>query len=55
MSVPVGEKWTDAAQGSFVLVPGDMTHDFENRGSVRAGVLNFSVPGPFEPDMLAIA
>lgn len=55
MSVLVGEEWVEAAKGSFVLVPGGVTHDFENRGSVRAGVLNFSVPGPFEPEMPAIA
>jgi len=30
-------------------------HDFENRGEVRAGVLNFSVPGGFEPHMPDIA
>ena len=44
MSVLVGEESVEAAKGSFVLVPGGVTHDFENRGSVRAGVLNFSVP-----------
>lgn len=55
MSVQVGETWTHAAKGSFVLVPGGVTHDFENRGDVRAGVLNFSVPGEFEKDMPAIA
>jgi mannose-6-phosphate isomerase-like protein (cupin superfamily) len=55
MSVLVGEEWIDAARGSFILVPGGVTHDFENRGGVRAGVLNFSVPGPFEPEMPAIA
>ncbi len=55
MSVLVGEEWFEAAKGAFVLVPGGITHDFENRGSVRAGVLNFSVPGPFEPDMPGIA
>ncbi len=55
MSVLVGEQWHDAARGAFVLVPGGVTHDFENRGSVRAGVLNVSVPGPFEPEMPAIA
>ena len=44
MSVLVGDRWTHAARGSFVLVPGGTTHDFENRGSVRATVLNFSVP-----------
>ena len=55
MSVLVGEEWFEAPRGSFVLVPGGVTHDFENRGNVRAGVLNFSVPGPFEPDMPSIA
>jgi hypothetical protein len=36
-------------------VPGGTTHDFENRGAARAGVLNFSAPGTFEEDMPAIA
>jgi mannose-6-phosphate isomerase-like protein (cupin superfamily) len=55
MSIYVGAEWIDAPKGSFVLIPGGMMHDFENRGSVRAGVLNFSTPGPFEPSMPAIA
>lgn len=55
MSVLVGEAWIDAERGSFVLVPGGITHDFENRGAVRAGVLNLSVPGAFEPHMPGIA
>ena len=54
MSFLVGEQWTDAPKGSFVLVPGGTTHDFENRGEVRAGALNISVPGPFEPHMPGI-
>ncbi|MEJ8858966.1 cupin domain-containing protein [Variovorax robiniae] len=55
MSLRVGEEWFDCPKGAFVLVPGGTTHDFENRGSVRAGVLNFSAPGPFEPMMPGIA
>ncbi len=55
MSVLVGDRWLDAPRGSFVLVPGGMTHDFENRGSTRASVLNFSVPGDFEKNMPEIA
>lgn len=55
MSIFVDSKWIDAPKGSFVLIPGGVKHDFENRGSVRAGVLNFSAPGPFEPAMPAIA
>jgi mannose-6-phosphate isomerase-like protein (cupin superfamily) len=55
LSVLVGERWVDASQGSFVLVPGGTVHDFQNRSGSRAGVLNVSVPGAFEEDMPAIA
>jgi mannose-6-phosphate isomerase-like protein (cupin superfamily) len=54
MSLLVGEEWIDAPAGSFVLVPGGVLHDFENRSDRRAGVLNF-FPGVFEPQMAAIA
>jgi mannose-6-phosphate isomerase-like protein (cupin superfamily) len=53
MSILVGDKWVDASVGSFVLIPGGVTHDFENRSTSKAGLLNFS-PGPFEPEMPAI-
>ncbi len=55
MSFLVGDTWVDAPRGSFVLAPAGLTHDFENRTSERAGVLNFSAPGGFEPHMPAIA
>ena len=51
MSLLAGDEWTDAPAGSFVLIPGGIQHDFENRGEVRAGVLNFYAPGTFEPHM----
>jgi mannose-6-phosphate isomerase-like protein (cupin superfamily) len=51
MSVFVNDRWIDASKGSFVLAPGGMTHDFENRSAARAGILNFSCPGDFEQDM----
>jgi mannose-6-phosphate isomerase-like protein (cupin superfamily) len=51
MSFLLGDEWIDAPKGSFVLAPGGMPHDFENRGPVRAGVLNFSAPGTFEQNM----
>jgi mannose-6-phosphate isomerase-like protein (cupin superfamily) len=54
MAVLVGNRWIDAPTGSFVLVPGGVTHDFENRSSAPAGVLNVSYPGPFEPHMPGI-
>ncbi len=55
MSFRLGERWLEAPKGSFELVPGGTTHDFENRGDARAGVLNFSVPAGFEENMPAIA
>ena len=51
MSILVDTDWVDAEAGAFVLVPGGVRHDFENRGEVRAGILNFSAPGNFEPAM----
>jgi quercetin dioxygenase-like cupin family protein len=51
MSVRVGERWIDAPKGAFVLVPGGVIHDFENRSDARAGMLNFSHPGDFEQRM----
>jgi mannose-6-phosphate isomerase-like protein (cupin superfamily) len=55
MSVMIGTDWTDATAGSFVLVPGNVTHDFENRTSEPAGMLNVSAPGDFEQNMPGIA
>jgi quercetin dioxygenase-like cupin family protein len=55
MSFLVDGEWIDAPAGSFVLVPGGVTHDFQNRGDARAGALNVSTPGGFEDDMPAIA
>jgi len=54
MSFLVGDRWLDAPRGSFVLVPGGVTHDFQNRSDDRAGALNFS-SGVFEPEMKGIA
>jgi mannose-6-phosphate isomerase-like protein (cupin superfamily) len=55
MSIFVDPDWIEAPAGSFVLVPGTATHDFENRSAERAGMLNVSVPGDFEEAMPGIA
>ncbi len=55
MSILLGDKWVDAPRGSFVIAPGGMTHDFENRTDARAGMLNVSAPGGFEEEMPGIA
>ncbi len=55
MTFLVRDEWVDARSGSFVLVPGGVTHGFENRGDTRAGALNISAPGTFEGHMPTIA
>lgn len=55
MSFFLGGKWIDAPKGTLVIAPGGTPHDFENRTAERAGALNVSVPGGFEPHMVGIA
>lgn len=55
MSFFVGGAWIDAPKGALVIAPGGTAHDFENRTAERAGALNLSVPGDFEPHMAGIA
>jgi mannose-6-phosphate isomerase-like protein (cupin superfamily) len=55
MSFLVGGAWIDAPKGTLVIAPGGTAHDFENRTAKRAGALNLSVPGDFEPAMKGIA
>lgn len=55
LSFLVGLEWVEAPAGSFILVPGGVTHTFENRGDTRAGALNVVAPGNFEERMPAIA
>ena len=55
VSVLVDTEWIDATTGSFVVVPGGVTHTFENRGAERAGFLSVVAPGGFEDEMPGIA
>jgi mannose-6-phosphate isomerase-like protein (cupin superfamily) len=55
MSFFVDGKWIDAPKGSLVIATGGTPHDFENRTAERAGMLNVSVPGEFEPEMEGIS
>lgn len=43
-----GERWVEAPKGTFLRVPAGVTHDFENRGAVRAVAFNVLIPGGFE-------
>jgi quercetin dioxygenase-like cupin family protein len=51
----LADRWVVAAKGAFVLAPGGVIHDFENRGDSPAGFLNISAPGNFEDNMPGIA
>jgi quercetin dioxygenase-like cupin family protein len=51
----VADRWVAASTGAFVLAPGGVVHDFENRTDERAGFLNISVPGNFEENMPGIS
>jgi mannose-6-phosphate isomerase-like protein (cupin superfamily) len=51
MTFLVEGKWVEAPRGSFVLVPGGMTHDFKNTSDAKATILNIGVPGGFEKGM----
>jgi mannose-6-phosphate isomerase-like protein (cupin superfamily) len=54
MSVRVGDQWIDAPRGTFIRIPADVIHDFENRSSQVAALFNVYLPGGFEPMMPGI-
>lgn len=54
MSFLAGDRWLDAAAGSFLRIPAGVTHDFQNRSTSLAGALNLFMPGGFEVMMPAI-
>jgi len=50
----VGRCWTAAGRGTFVRIPAGVTHDFRNRHSAVARLLNIFIPGGFERQMPSI-
>lgn len=55
LSVRVNDDWSRVTKGSYVIIPGGTPHNFENRGSDRAGFITFNSPGGFEARMTGIA
>lgn len=55
LDVRVNDFWSEAAQGTYVIIPGGTPHAFENRGLVRTGFISFNSPGGFEARMADIA
>lgn len=54
LAVRAGDAWLDVGPGTFLRIPAGVIHDFENRSTAAAGLLNFFIPGGFERDMPAI-
>jgi quercetin dioxygenase-like cupin family protein len=42
---------TDAPRGSYALIPGGVTHDFENHGAEECGFISINAPAGFEQKM----
>lgn len=55
MNVFLDGDWIAAPRGTFILIPGRTTHDFENRSAARAGILSFNNRSGFEKEMPAIS
>ncbi len=55
LRVLTNETWSDAPQGTYIIIPGGTPHDFQNHGPVPAGFISFNIPGGFEPRMAGIA
>src|ERR1700722_16429736 len=56
MSVFVDKKWIDLPRGGVVVIPGGVTHTFENRSlKKRAGFLSFNNQSGFEDRMAGIS
>ena len=53
-SLLIDDDWIDVEKGSFVRIPSNTLHDFENRTDKRMGFLNFFIPGGFEGKMPSI-
>jgi len=54
LSVFVDGAWSHAERGSYIFIPGDTPHDFENRGQSPAGFISINVPGGFETHLPGI-
>jgi len=51
LSLIIDSKRTDAARGSYALIPGGVSHDFENHGEEECGFISINVPAGFEQMM----
>lgn len=43
-----GKDWFEAVKGSYIYIPGDTEHGFENRSLKTVGFMSINTPGGFE-------
>ena len=46
-----GKSWFAAAKGSYIYIPGETEHGFENRSDNIVGFMSINTPGGFEESM----
>jgi len=46
--------WFDAEAGTYVYIPGNTDHGFENRSDDQVGFMSINTPGGFEDSLPAI-
>ena len=47
--------WFEAEKGSYIYIPGEIEHSFENRSNDKVGFISINTPGGFEqsiPDIV---
>jgi mannose-6-phosphate isomerase-like protein (cupin superfamily) len=54
MNIFAKGRWKKCPKSTFILIPGGMPHNFENRGSHRSGMLVFNNKAGFESHMPGI-
>lgn len=54
LSVFLEGAWSKAERGSYILIPGGTTHDFQNRSTARVGFMSINHPGGFETELPGI-
>jgi mannose-6-phosphate isomerase-like protein (cupin superfamily) len=54
LTLTFDDRSTDAENGTYIIIPGGVRHDFENGGSDRCGFISINVPGGFETSVQEI-
>lgn len=46
-----GKDWFEAGKGSYIYIPGETEHGFENRSDEKVGFISINTPGGFEQSL----